>query len=87
VRLIPSGSVSTYGTVAALAGSPRSARAVGQIAHFGDQTEPWHRVVNSKGRLAQTYPGGIERQAAQLEAEAVKVDGNYVDMKKYVWRT
>ena len=36
VSQIPAGRVMTYGQIAALSGSPRAARIVGGIAHYGD---------------------------------------------------
>jgi methylated-DNA-protein-cysteine methyltransferase-like protein len=89
VRQIPEGRVMTYGQLAALAGSPRSARAVGGLAHFGDPTLPWHRVVNKQGGLASGYPGGRKAHKEHLEAEGIVVGGepgNYsVDVKKLIW--
>ena len=49
---IPKGRVMTYGQLAAIAGNARAARIVGGIAHFGDPSLPWHRVVNKIGGLA-----------------------------------
>ena len=48
----------TYGQIAALCGNPRAARVVGGVAHFGDTSIPWQRVVNKNGGLAAGYPGG-----------------------------
>ena len=86
VAMIPSGRVMTYGQLAALAGSPRAARQVGGVAHFGPEGLPWHRVVNKHGGLALGYHGGRLAQAAALEAEGVEVhaDGN-VDITNLIW--
>ena len=40
VAQIPPGRVMTYGQLAALAGSPRAARIVGGVAHFGPEELP-----------------------------------------------
>jgi methylated-DNA-protein-cysteine methyltransferase-like protein len=89
VAQIPVGRVMTYGQLAVLSGSPRAARVVGGIAHFGDPTLPWHRVVNKKGGLASGYHGGRRTQKDHLEAEGVVVAGNegqfYVDIAKLLW--
>lgn len=75
VATIPEGRVMTYGQVAALCGSPRAARVVGQIAHFGPEALPWHRVVNREGGLASGYSfGGREAHARALELEGVEVE-------------
>lgn len=85
VRKIPCGRVSTYGAVAAMAGSPNAARAVGNILHknpyFGEV--PCHRVVHADGRLAADFAfGGIGVQAQMLEQEGVAVkDGRVVGMR------
>ncbi len=61
VRRIPRGRVTTYGTVAMLAGYARAARFVGlAMHHCGDPTVPCHRVVNAAGRLA---PGFVSQRA------------------------
>lgn len=89
VRLIPEGRVMTYGQLAALAGSPNSARIVGGIAHFGDPELPWQRVVNKKGGLASGYPGGRKAHKEHLEAEGVVVTGEAgkysVDVETLIW--
>lgn len=86
VRQIPRGRVMTYGQLAALCGSPRAARIVGGIAHFGDPELPWQRVVNKQGGLAAGYPGGRPAHAEALRAENVIVDDdNYVDVRTLLW--
>lgn len=76
----------TYGQIAALCGSPRAARIIGGIAHYGPEDLPWHRVVNKKGGLASGYHGGREAQAAALINEGLKVDdGFYIDIEKHLW--
>ncbi|MFT5731072.1 MAG: methylated-DNA-protein-cysteine methyltransferase-like protein, partial [Desulforhopalus sp.] len=44
IKLIPYGTVSTYGTVATLAGSPSGARQVARILHSSSKKYdlPWH---------------------------------------------
>lgn len=86
VAVIPNGRVMTYGQLAAICGQPRAARVVGGIAHFGDDSLPWHRVVNAKGGLASGYPGGRETQKRHLEAENITVSPNYyVDLERYLY--
>lgn len=77
----------TYGQVAALCGSPRAARIVGQIAHFGPQDLPWQRVVHQDGLLARGYTaGGYEAHKHDLESEGIKVNNDYkVDVDKLIW--
>ena len=83
---IPRGRVMTYGQLASLCGSPRSARIVGGIAHFGPDMLPWHRVVNKRGGLAAGFPGGRSGQAQLLTAEGVHVSDDFtVDVEKLMW--
>ena len=84
---LPDGMVTTYGDVAALAGHPYAARVVGGIAHYGNPELPWHRLVNRQGGLAKGYPGGMERQRAQLETEGIACTAYTIDeFEKRRWR-
>lgn len=85
VTQIPRGKVMTYGQIAALCGSPRAARIVGGIAHWGDQSMPWQRVVKADGSLAEGFPGGVNGHRAELESEGVKFIGAKVSMRAYQW--
>jgi methylated-DNA-protein-cysteine methyltransferase-like protein len=86
VRQIPRGRVMTYGQLAALCGNPRAARIVGGIAHFGDPSLPWQRVVNKQGGLASGYPGGRSGHRQVLESEGVSVSNNYqVNITSLIW--
>ncbi len=73
VARVPRGQVTTYGDVATLLGSPRVARHVGwALAALTDPTVPWHRVINSRGRIS--FRGDTERgslQQALLEQEGI----------------
>ena len=69
------GEVVTYGEVAAEAGWPGAARAVGGLlARDGDRF-PWWRVVTSSGRLV---PGHERDHARRLRAEGVAVGDKVV---------
>lgn len=76
---VPAGKVTTYGDLAALAGHPYAARIVGGMAHYGDTSLPWHRLVNRFGGLAAGYHGGREAQAEHLTAEGVTCTDFIVD--------
>lgn len=87
VGQIPKGRVMTYGQIAALCGNPLAARIVGGIAHFGDPSLPWQRVVNKNGGLANGYPGGKNGHKTALEAEGVIVSNDHhVNIEKLLWR-
>lgn len=73
---LSTGEVVTYGEVAAEAGAPGAARAVGTVlSRSSGHDLPWWRVVNAQGRLA---PGKEREQARRLRAEGVAVDGTRV---------
>ena len=65
VRNLEKGEVVTYGEVAAQAGRPGAARAVGRLM-AGSDGLPWWRVVTSTGRLV---PGLEAEHAKRLKAE------------------
>lgn len=77
---IPSGSVCSYGDLAAAAGSPGAARQVGHVlaglAASPPEDLPWHRVINAQGRLSTGRVGLGELQRALLEAEGVVFDAS-----------
>ena len=84
---VPAGKVTTYGDIAALAGHANAARIVGGIAHYGDPSLPWHRLVNRFGGLASGYHGGRRTQAEHLAAEGVTCTNNRVDnFEERRWR-
>lgn len=86
VSAIPKGRVMTYGQIAAVCGSPRAARVVGQIAHFGPPYLPWQRVVKQSGDLASGYYSGKAGHRRDLEKEGVVVHDDYtITIKTYIW--
>ena len=86
VRRIPVGRVATYGDVAALAGQPRAARAVGNIMRGCRRPEvPCHRVIAAGGRLGG-YGGSEALKRALLAAEGVIVSGSKVrELDRVTW--
>lgn len=75
LRALRPGEIMTYGEVAAEAGFPGAARAVGRILRISDDL-PWWRIVTSAGRLV---PGLEQRHTELLEAEGVIVqDGRII---------
>jgi methylated-DNA-[protein]-cysteine S-methyltransferase len=67
---VPFGEVTTYGALAARAGRPTAARAVGTIMNRNPIpiVLPCHRVVGANGSLVG-YAGGLERKQALLRLE------------------
>ncbi len=86
LKNIPKGRVTSYGIIAALAGSPRAARQVVQILHRTDNI-PWHRVVNRQGKIAIKEYEGFQEQKMLLEMEGVESDSNgKIELDKYLWK-
>lgn len=72
LALVPYGQTATYGELAARAGKPRAARAVGMVMNRNPLPIllPCHRVVGASGDLVG-YAGGLDRKVALLELEGV----------------
>ena len=89
VKKIPHGKVTTYGTVATLAGLPRGARLVGGLLHFqSDKVElPWQRIINREGLIStKCLEHPKQLQKALLQQEGVEVSDNFmVDLDQYGW--
>ena len=78
VHRIPVGRVATYGDIAAQAGRPRAARAVGNIMReCGRRDVPCHRVIGAGGKLGG-YGGNEAMKRALLIAEGIQVSGRTI---------
>lgn len=89
VKLIPEGSVTSYGAIAQYLGTKSSARVVGWAmnAAHGDLSIPAHRVVNRNGLLSGKHHfNGSNLMQQLLESEGVEVKENQVqNFKKLFW--
>ncbi|MBQ7834853.1 MAG: MGMT family protein [Ruminiclostridium sp.] len=88
VSSIPRGKVTTYGTVARIAGNPRLARVVGYALHANPAPGiiPCHRVVNRLGEVSSAFAfGGGNRQRDLLTEEGVEFDADGRVKKEYFW--
>jgi methylated-DNA-protein-cysteine methyltransferase-like protein len=77
IEAIPPGTVTTYGEIAAEAGYPGAARAVGNLLRMTPGL-PWWRVIAASGRLV---PDNEADHAQRLRAEGVRVVNGKVVMK------
>lgn len=77
IEAIPAGTVTTYGEIAAEAGYPGAARAVGNLLRVTPGL-PWWRVVAASGRLV---PDKEADHAQRLRAEGVPVAKGRVRMR------
>ena len=88
VRQIPRGKVATYAEVAEQAGVPGQARLVGYALHNlpAKSDVPWHRVINSQGRISLPRgDGGYQRQKRLLAREGVTFREERVDLARFGW--
>ncbi|MBY9011344.1 MAG: MGMT family protein [Candidatus Lokiarchaeota archaeon] len=88
IKNIPVGKVLTYGKIAKLAGNPRAARQVSWLLHSSTKKYnlPWHRVINSQGKIALKSEDGKDYQKILLKKEGIEfVERNKVDLKKFIW--
>ena len=88
IKKIPEGKVATYGQVAKYAGNPQGTRQIARILHSSSEKHelPWHRVINSKGKISLNPGDGYELQKMLLENEGIQFDENdRVDLSKFGW--
>ncbi|MCL1076843.1 MGMT family protein [Parashewanella spongiae] len=89
VAMIPEGKVSSYGKVADLAGLPKRARYVSKALKLADPKKniPWHRVINSQGKISFIKDSNEYRaQAELLRIEGVEVNQGKIQLSKYEWQ-
>jgi methylated-DNA-protein-cysteine methyltransferase related protein len=89
IKKIPEGRVTTYGTIATLAGLPRGARLVGGILHYNSEKHSlaWYRVINRNGYISTIcFDHTKQEQKALLESEGIEVSRDFmIDLKKFGW--
>jgi methylated-DNA-protein-cysteine methyltransferase-like protein len=91
IRKVPRGRVTTYGTVARLAGLEGQARLVGYAlsALRSGTSVPWHRVINAQGLLslecAKSAAGVTQRLLLTREGVVVDAAGK-VSLARFGWR-
>jgi methylated-DNA-protein-cysteine methyltransferase-like protein len=89
IKAVPTGKVATYGDIALYAGNPRAARQVAWILHSvsGKEKLPWHRLINSQGKISLPKGCGYEMQKELLLEEGVTFDReDRIDLDKYLWK-
>lgn len=90
IQKIPKGKVATYGQIAALAGKPHAARAVGWILNSCAKSHklPWQRVLGSTGTIS-FHKNSIEfaMQKRLLRKEGIIFSTQKgLDLATYQWR-
>lgn len=86
IKQIPRGRVTTYGTIARLAGHPNGARWVGQVLSKlpKDTTLPWQRVINGQGRISMGGSRG-DYQKELLESEGIAFINDKINLRQFGW--
>lgn len=88
-RQIPYGKVTSYGAIAKVLASPRSARMVGWAMNASHAREdiPAHRVVNRNGLLTgKSHFDGSNLMQQLLESEGLTIENNQIaDFEKHFW--
>jgi len=88
VREIPKGRVATYGEIARVSGLLNQARLIGYALHNLPPKSkiPWHRVINSQGKISFPKNTSVYRQQRRLlEKEGIVFTKDKVDLGKYGW--
>ena len=89
VGKVPRGRVASYGQIARLV-DRCTARMVGYAMAAVPEGSgiPWHRIINSQGRISPRSAGdGSLAQKALLESEGISFDvAGRVDLEKVSWR-
>jgi len=89
VRDIPRGHVLTYGEVARLAGMSRAARRVSMAMRRAprEMDLPWHRVINSQGKISLPADSeGFREQKELLEEEGVIFLKGRIDLDRFGYK-
>ncbi len=88
IHTIPKGKVATYGQVAELAGLPRAARLVGNtLKNLPKGSKlPWHRVVNTSGKISLPMDGNGSVQQNRLEKEGVVFLNGKINLRHFLWQ-
>jgi methylated-DNA-protein-cysteine methyltransferase-like protein len=89
VKMIPKGSVTTYGAIAKALGSAQSSRMVGWAMNASHTLPdvPAHRVVNRNGLLTgKMHFTPPEKMQQLLESEGITVEKDQiVNFEKHFW--
>src|SRR3972149_2905383 len=88
VSQIPKGKVACYGDIARLSGLLGQARKVGYALHAlsPGSSVPWHRVINSQGKISLPKSNRHHvKQKQLLVNEGVVFNRGRVDLKEFGW--
>jgi len=93
VRQVPAGKVVTYGQIAQSLPEPKAldfdaqevsaARLVGSAMSASPADVPWHRVINSQGKVSGRAEAN--KQVQLLEAEGLSFLQGRIDLNEHQW--
>jgi methylated-DNA-protein-cysteine methyltransferase-like protein len=88
IQNIPKGKVATYGQVADLAGNRYAARQVVWIlsSQSGLHKLPWHRVINSQGKIGLLDEGYKEQKKLLLKEGIVFDEKDKISFREFLWK-
>ena len=89
VKKIPPGRVASYGRIARMVGcGPRQVGYAMATVPY-DQQIPWHRVINSQGKISSRGEGGGETEQHQrLVQEGVTFNrSGRIDFERFGWQS
>ncbi len=87
IRQVPPGKVATYGQIARIVGKCTPIMVGYALSAVTAAMEvPWHRVINSQGKISLQGAAGYCEQRQLLEAEGIEFDGkDKVNLKRCGW--
>lgn len=88
INAIPQGSVTTYGTIAKMAGMPTYVRQVCFILRRlpNDSKLPCHRIINGQGYLSVTGETYIRYKKKLIQEGILFNHNDKIDLKKFGWQ-
>jgi methylated-DNA-protein-cysteine methyltransferase-like protein len=100
VRQVPPGAVTTFGQIASMLPPPNGVEAkdyeklgprwvgdaMNAVSRVDEPTVPWHRVINSQGRVSLPEESiGAAQQRSRLRSEGVMDAHDQVDLNRFGW--
>lgn len=88
INSIPKGKVLTYSEVARLIGASGCARHVSYILSSSSSKHdlPWHRVINSQGKISLPLDSGYFTQEKKLLNEEIIVKNGRIRLEHFLWK-
>jgi methylated-DNA-protein-cysteine methyltransferase-like protein len=87
IRSIPKGKILTYSEASILIGAPGCSRHISYLLSSSSKKYdlPWHRVLNSKGKISLKIGAGFFKQKTLLENEEIEFIKDKISLEVYLW--